>query len=275
MKNIIITGGHGGIGKQISQKFIEQGFSVISVGRNRETFNKAFFKFNSTQVKFYELDISSSSGIDTFYQYLLDNLTSIDCLINAAGAQAPIGPFSSIEFENWSNNVQTNLIGVARILKCVIPFFIKAQRGKIINFSGGGATSSRPNFSAYAVSKIAVVRLTEILSDELKINNVDINAVAPGPINTAMLDEVLMAGELAGEELRVAQDRKICGGISPEKVANLCLFLASEKSNGITGKLISAVWDDYNNPKFINRLKNDKDFCTLRRIDGRNYNKII
>lgn len=155
-----------------------------------------------------------------------------------------------------------------------LPFFKSARGGKIINFSGGGATSSRPNFSAYAVSKTAVVRLTEILAEELSEYNIDVNAVAPGVINTGMLDEIVEAGAKAGEEYKRALERSEEGGDSVEKIVDLCRFLISSESDGISGKLISAIWDDYRNPTFSERLRTDSDFCTLRRIDAINFDQI-
>ena len=160
------------------------------------------------------------------------------------------------------------------MIRGVLPLFKKIGRGKIINFSGGGATSSRPNFSAYAVSKTAVVRLTEILAEELSKYNIDVNVVAPGAINTGMLDEIIEADARAGEEYDKALKRVKEGGDSVEKIVDLCRFLVSSESYGISGKLISAIWDDYRSEPFLERLRRDPDFCTLRRIDAINFDHI-
>lgn len=160
------------------------------------------------------------------------------------------------------------------MIRGAIPLFKKAGKGKIINFSGGGATSSRSNFSAYAVSKTAVVRLTEILAEEFSRYNIDVNAVAPGAINTGMLDEIIEACAKAGEEYKRALERSREGGDPVEKVVELCRFLISPESDGISGKLISAIWDDYKSETFLERLRRDPDFCTLRRIDAINYDRI-
>jgi len=109
--------------------------------------------------------------------------------------------------------------------------------GKIINISGGGATKARPNFSAYSTSKAALVRFTETLAEEVKLFHIDVNAVAPGMMRTAMTDKVLAAGvEAAGvEEYKQAES---CD-TTPERAAKLVAFLASHESDGITGRLIS------------------------------------
>jgi 3-oxoacyl-[acyl-carrier protein] reductase len=142
------------------------------------------------------------------------------------------------------------------------------KRGKIINLSGGGATAPRPNFSAYGAAKAGVVRLTETLADELMSFNIQVNAIAPGAVNTQMLDEVLAAGVEAGAELSAAERRKHEGGTPPSLAAELAVFLASTYSDSLTGKLISAVHDDWRawNEQTMAALSSSA-WLTLRRID--------
>jgi len=151
--------------------------------------------------------------------------------------------------------------------RAVIPYLKENPTGKIINLSGGGATSPMPGMSAYAASKVAVVRFTETLALELKLHNIDVNAVAPGAMNTRLLDDVLNNGQNAvtRQYYQNALKQKESGGTPPSKAAELCVYLASDVSNGVTGKLISAVWDDWDNlHNCLNEL--DSDIYTLRRI---------
>jgi NAD(P)-dependent dehydrogenase (short-subunit alcohol dehydrogenase family) len=150
---------------------------------------------------------------------------------------------------------------------------INIKKGKIINLSGGGSTSPRPNFSAYAVAKTGIVRFTENLAEEVKEFNIDVNAIAPGAINTKMLEDVLHAENLAGIEYDEAVKRKKTGGNNPELAADLICFLASGLSDGITGKLISAPWDPWKENSYQNELRNNKDVAVLRRIDNKNFYK--
>jgi len=148
--------------------------------------------------------------------------------------------------DEWEKNISVNLFGTVHASKEAIPYMQKNHSGAIINFSGGGATASRPNFSAYAVAKIGVVKFTEILADELAPYHIRVNAIAPGAINTKMLEEVLKAGSRAGKkELADAKKRAKEGGASPELAAALVVFLASSASAGLTGRLVSAPWDDW------------------------------
>ena len=138
----------------------------------------------------------------------------------------------------------------------------------MICFSGGGSTSPRPNFSAYGVAKTGVVRLVEMLASEWQGNPPDINAIAPGAIFTKMTEEVLARGEkLAGQkEFESAAKMQRDNSAKLEKVLGLVEFLLSEKSDGISGKLISAPWDPWQNLAALREELMKSDIYTLRRI---------
>ena len=152
--------------------------------------------------------------------------------------------------------------------RALVPHFKKRRYGKIIQISGGGATNPLPNLSAYAASKAAVVRFAETLAEELRAFRIDVNAVAPGALNTRMLDEVLAAGPSAvGQPFYDRMKRQQAEGGTPlEKGAALCGFLASSQSDGITGKLISAVWDPWEELPSRRSDLDGTDLYTLRRI---------
>jgi 3-oxoacyl-[acyl-carrier protein] reductase len=139
--------------------------------------------------------------------------------------------------------------------------------GSIVNLSGGGATSPRPNFSAYATAKAALVRFSENLAREAAPLGVRVNCVAPGALNTDMLRDVLLAGrERAGPEYERALEREKKGGDPPEEAARLVAFLLSDESRAITGRLISAVWDPWRSLMEHEDELRESDLFTLRRI---------
>src|SRR6202158_5282688 len=144
----------------------------------------------------------------------------------------------------------------------------RTGRGKIINLAGGGATSPLPKLSAYAASKAAVVRLTETLAEELGEFSIDVNAIAPGALNTRLVQEILSAGpDAVGKEFyQKSLKQRDFGGVPPEKAARLCVYLASEMSDGITGKLISAQWDPWDILHSFRGQLSKSDIYTLRRI---------
>jgi NAD(P)-dependent dehydrogenase (short-subunit alcohol dehydrogenase family) len=167
------------------------------------------------------------------------------------------------------------LLGVFLPCRVFIPGIKKSGRGKIINLSGGGATGPRPFFSAYAAAKTAVVRVTEILAEELRPFHVDVNAVAPGPLATRLIAEGLAAGpdkmgqKAYDEMLRIAQN----GGESTDLAVELCLFLAGPESDGISGRLISARWDAWKELTAHRDELAASDIYTLRRIVPRDRAK--
>ncbi len=200
----------------------------------------------------------------------------IDILVNNAGIYGPLGSLIDNDLNLWIETININLLGTVRCTKAVLPYMLKERKGKIINFSGGGTGSvATPTISAYSTSKAAVVRFTEIISEEVKDYNIQINSIAPGAVNTRLLDQVLKAGDKVDKKfLENAKKQKEAGGTPPEKVAQLVLYLASDDSDGITGKLISAVWDDYQN--FKNSLDEIKStsIYTLRRVDNLKYKEV-
>ena len=131
-----------------------------------------------------------------------------------------------------------------------------------------------PNFSSYSVSKAGIVRMVETISRELIPHNIDVNAVAPGPVNTNMLDQVLNSNpETVGTEFyNKSQEQKNQGGAGFDKAIELINYLSSSKSDGLTGKIISALWDNYKDwNKNLNQIV-ESDVYTLRRITGRDRN---
>lgn len=268
-KIAIITGGGQGIGKSIACAFLKEGAMVAVAGRKQNTLDTAIEELSSLgSVLGYRADLSSEKDVKYLVAEVLNDLGSVDVLVNNAGIQSPIGKFWETDFEDWSENIRVNLLGTARCTREVLPIMIARKTGKIINLSGGGAASPRPCFSAYGTGKAAIVRFTETLAGEVREYHIDVNAIAPGAVNTRMLEEVLEAGSKAGEkEFSEARQRNEQGGTSPEQAAALAVFLASSESDGLTGRLISAVWDNWRQftPDRIKEIMS-ADLYTLRRV---------
>jgi len=188
----------------------------------------------------------------------------IDVLICAAALQGPIGPFLSAKPRAWNETIETNLIGVANSCRAVLPPMVERRSGKVILISGGGSAYSRPNFTAYGASKTAVVRFAETLAEEVRDFNVQVNTIAPGAAYSHMTDEILHAGEerAGAKEIEDAEKVRITGGVPAEKQIALALFLASERSNHISGKLIH-VNDEW---KRYEQESMRPDLFTLRRV---------
>jgi len=270
-KIAIITGAGGGIGGTIAETFAKEGCSLILIDRAKATLDrvsKELEKYNCESL-LETCDVCSKREVDSAVDAAFKKFSKIDILVNTAGIQGPIGLFANNDINKWIETINVNLNGTALFIKAVLPIMIKQGWGKIINFSGGGAFNPRPNFSAYATSKAAVVRLTETLAEELKEYNIQVNAISPGAVNTKMLAEVLEVGsEAAGAEFyKKAKKQKEEGGDPPQLAADLILFLCSEKSYNLSGKTISAKWDNWRewDKEKISKIMSS-DLYTLKRI---------
>jgi NAD(P)-dependent dehydrogenase (short-subunit alcohol dehydrogenase family) len=264
----IVTGGGRGIGKSIALTFVRNGAHLVLTSRTLSDLEATAAEAGSMgrQAIAMKADLSQRQEVEALVDFVLARFGRIDILVNNAAVQPPIGPLWENEPDEWLRTVLTNLGGVFLCCRAVIPVMIHQGGGKVINLSGGGATSPRPYFSAYAASKAAVVRLTETLAEELKPFNIQVNAIAPGAVYTKMTREILAAGSAAGEralaEARRVQEEKA----TPEAAAKLALFLASQASDGLTGRLISAVWDDWRSlPSRLEEVM-ASELYTLRRI---------
>lgn len=282
-KNILITGASQGLGFELSKKFISIGYDISICSRKINNLKKIRlilqrYKKNAKQkILISKCDVSDEKQVKNFIQRTKKEFKNIDVIINNAGIYGPKGSFEKQDFKKWESAFKINFFGSLFVFKNIIPIFKKQKFGKIIQISGGGATNPLPNFSSYAASKAAIIRFAETLSEELKNYRIDINSVAPGFLPTQFHQEVLKAGPNSVginffnktlKQLNVSDDNF-------KKPLDLCVFLASSKSNGITGKLISANWDRWQIFKtHLMKVKNT-DVFTLRRIVGKDRNLSI
>jgi|WetSurMetagenome_2_1015567.scaffolds.fasta_scaffold09275_2 NAD(P)-dependent dehydrogenase (short-subunit alcohol dehydrogenase family) len=279
-KVAIVTGGTKGFGFAVAQSFVKEGASVIICSRDDKDVQVAIDlllkdKNDISQiVAGCAIDLSSRHGAFVLVDRVIKLFGRIDILVNNAGIQGAKGSVDRVNIDEWISTLEINLISVFKMCHYVIPYMKERKYGKIINLSGGGSTNPRPFVSAYAVSKTAVVRLTETMAAECKDFNIDINSIAPGALNTRILDEMLASRETIGEEeYGKAVKQKMNGGTPLSVGTDLCVFLASNESNGISGKLISAKWDKWKEfPEHIDELMKS-DIYTLKRIIAKDRNK--
>lgn len=270
-KKVLISGASQGLGAVIAKVFVKEGASVVICARDSKQLLVKQAELQSiapAQVKVIAVsaDVSSPSEVDYLLTKIKEGLGDLDVLIANAGIYGPKGCFESNSWDEWSRTIDINLKGSVLQCRAVVPLFKNKKQGKIILISGGGATKPMPNLSAYATSKAGLVRFSETLAKELLPFKIDVNAISPGALNTRMLEEILMTGpEVVGEKFyqQAVQQRK-AGGDPIELAAELCLYLAT--TDGITGKLISAVWDPWQHLHEDYADITDTDIYTLRRI---------
>lgn len=272
-RSTIITGASQGLGLEVAKHFVAEGANVMLCARTPSLLyeaQKMLIEIADSNVKVLAkpTDISDKEQVDALVTEALSTFGTIDVLVANAGIYGPKGPIEEIDWEMWSKTIDINLKGTVLQCRAVLPHFKQQCHGKIIILSGGGATKPMPNLSAYATSKAGVVRFAETLAEEVKAFNIEVNSIAPGALNTQLLDEVLLAGpEKVGQAFYDQSLKQKKSGGTPLSVgASLCTFLASDQGDGITGKLLSAVWDPWQKlPDYLNTL-NDSDIYTLRRI---------
>jgi 3-oxoacyl-[acyl-carrier protein] reductase len=270
-KYSLITGASRGLGAELATALWEAGSNILLVSRKAGSLagllNKLGKRTGQIALSFAH-DLENPESVPDIFDFAKAHFPKLDLLVNNAAIQGPIGPLWKNDWGVWKKTIQVDLLSPAALCRLVAPWMIEQGGGCIINMSGGGATGPRANFSAYATAKAGLVRFSETLAQELHSYNVRVNCIAPGTMNTAMMDEIIRSGQdAAGEkEYGVALNVRRDGEISMRQITDLCLFLASDAAQAITGKLISAVWDDWMIfPDHLEEL-GVSDVYTLRRI---------
>lgn len=275
-KNVFISGGSRGLGFSLCQTFVEAGANVALCGRSQEELTCAtrlLEKQGGTdqRIRSFVVDVSERDQVAKMATEVFDEFGAVDVLICNAGVLGPIGLFLENNLDEWIHGLNVNLLGSIFLVHSFLPQMLEQKHGKIIQISGGGAAGPLPGLTSYASSKAAVIRFIETLGREYSRFGIDINSVAPGMLKTRLLNEMLEAGpERVGADLFQKSVRKSSDeGDSSPQACELIKFLASEESNGISGRLISAEWDNWRVwPNHLQDLQ-DSDLYTLRRIVGR------
>lgn len=269
----IVTGASRGLGLAIARAFVDSGASVCVCAREPGPLESARRELTARtrsgqRVLAVAADVSKADDAARIAAEAFNTFSRIHVLVNNAGVYGPMGPIESIAWDEWVRAIEINLFGSVLMCRAVLPHFKQYRYGKIIQLSGGGATNPLPGISAYAVSKAGIVRFTETLALEVQPFGIDVNAIAPGALNTRLLDQVLDAGpELVGDDFHQrAREQKEAGGTPVETGADLSVYLASAASDGVSGKLISAVWDPWSTLHEHARDLIDSDVYTLRRV---------
>jgi 2-dehydro-3-deoxy-L-rhamnonate dehydrogenase (NAD+) len=274
----IVTGASRGLGLEIARAYVAAGAAVVVTGRDETTLSDAAGTLGAdgARVEAMRADVSVPKDCARVVEAAEDRFGPVTVLVNNAGVYGPMGAIEDVDWGEWTRAIEINLYGPVLMCRAVLPGMRARGYGKIVNLSGGGATAPLPRISAYAAAKAAIVRVTETFAEELRGAGVDVNAIAPGALNTRMLDEVLEAGPAAVGETFYAKalDQRDSGGAGLGRGAALAVFLGSPASDGISGRLLSALWDDWANLPEQRESLMAGDVYTLRRIvpedrDGR------
>ena len=269
----LVTGANQGLGLEIARAYVREGASVLLCARDAVKLEAARQEVAADAgpgqlVDAIPADVSRAADVEALAARAFTRFPQLHILVNNAGVYGPIGPSESVDWDAWVRAIEINLYGSVLPVRAVLPHFKQHKYGKIVQLSGGGATNPLPRLSAYAASKAAVIRFAESLALEVKELGIDVNAIAPGALNTRMMTELIDAGpDAAGHAFheRMVKTQQ-SGGTPLEKGAALAVFLGSAASDGITGRLLSAVWDPWQKLPEYREALDPTDVYTLRRI---------
>ena len=269
----IITGGSQGLGRAIAEAYVDAGASVCICARDGALLEEVRTDLvkragPGQRVEAIAGDVSREADVRRVVDGAITAFSQVHVLVNNAGVYGPMGPIEDIDWAAWVRAIEINLMGSVLPCRALMGHFKAHRYGKVVQLSGGGATQPMANVTAYAASKAAVVRFAESLADEGREFGIDVNSIAPGALKTRLIDEVLAVDPATvGEEFHQKMVAlKASGGTPLERGARLAVFLGSPESDGITGRLLSAVWDPWASlPEHRDELQGT-DLYTLRRI---------
>ena len=272
-RSAIVTGASQGLGLAIARAFAKAGANLIICARDQQAIDAARDDIAGVvaadaRVVATRADVSQEVDVSRLAAEAFASFGRIHILVNNAGVYGPMGSIDQVDWTEWVRAIEINIYGSVLPIRAMLPHFREHRYGKVIQLSGGGATTPLPRITAYAAAKAAIVRLAESVALDVKEEGIDLNSIAPGALNTRMMNELIAAGPEAVGQVFFDRMRKVAeeGGTPLERGAELAVFLASAESDGITGRLLSAPWDPWETlPQHRDDL-DSSDIYTLRRI---------
>jgi 3-oxoacyl-[acyl-carrier protein] reductase len=272
-RSAIVTGASQGLGLAIARAFAAAGANVIICARDRRALDAALDNIgrvaaDGTIVVAIQADVSREEDVRRLIAEAFAAFGRVHILVNNAGVYGPMGSIDQVDWAEWARAIEINIYGSVLPIRAILPHFREHRYGKVIQLSGGGATTPLPRITAYAAAKAAIVRLAESVAVDVKEEGIDVNSIAPGALNTRMMNELIAAGPEAVGQAFFDRMRKVAeeGGTPLERGAALAVFLASAESDGITGRLLSAPWDPWEALQQHRGDLDESDIYTLRRI---------
>lgn len=233
-KVALVTGASRGIGKAIALKLAEHGADVVinyvSSAKGAEEVKEEIIKMGRKAITI-QADVADRSALERLVKETIDNFGKIDILINNAGI-VRYGTITDMRQEDWQDVMNTNITGMFHLCQLVSPYMIEQGYGKIVNLSSLAAVMNLPASYSYTASKAGVAAFTRVLSAELIEKNINVNAIAPGIIETDMMDSL---GDAAEQYRLQIPAKRFC---APEEVAELAYFLCQDISRYIVGQTI-------------------------------------
>lgn len=233
-KVVVITGGTGGIGSITAELFLKQGAKLVIVDRDEQALKSLVKELQPFgQVIGIQADVTKEEDVQRYVRRTIEEFDRIDVFFNNAGVEGRIAPLVEQNIDDFENVMRVNVQGVFLGLKHVIPEMITNGGGSVINTSSVAGFEGSPGLSPYVASKHAVVGLTKTAAMEYASQNIRVNSIHPAPVNTRMMRSI--EDGMGIDQEAMAYNIPLKRYAEPKEIANLVLFLASEKSSFITG----------------------------------------
>ena len=267
----VVTGASRGLGRLCARELAAHGADLLIIARDQTALADVAveikLKCPGRQVTTLGCDLGDSDA-PARVREAADQLGQAEILLNNAAVQGPIGPAWEVPWREFENALRLDFLVPVALCRALIPSMKAIGRGWIVNIAGGGATTPRPMFAAYAAAKTALVRFTETVAMETARDGIRINAVAPGAFVSNMTRAVCSSAENAGDAEATIAKRLLENEdtANAEKAARLVVYLTIGEGRNVTGKLISAVWDRWHCLHRYPEVLAHKDVFTLRRI---------
>ena len=236
-KVALITGGNGGIGYAMAKAMGDAGANIIIAGRNKEknVLSIDNLKKSNINAMAFEVDVDNEISCQNMVDQVVKNFKKIDILVNNAGTNIRKRP-EEYSLKEWTSIINTNLVSMFICSKACYEHFIENKSGKIINIGSMHSLFGAPLGSAYSASKGGVVQLTKSLANTWALNNIQVNAILPGYIDTELTKQARI--DIPELEKRVTERTPAGRWGVPDDLGGIAVFLASEASNYITGTAI-------------------------------------
>ena len=259
-----------GIGLAVAEEVIRAGARVVICARRERPLSEAAAKLAqlpNAQVLAVAGNVAHPEDVERLFD-AAERLGEVRGVVHCAAVLGPIGPVVQAEPCAWFETIRINLLGTLLVAQAACRRMIQRKsKGSVVLLSGGGAGGPFPNYTSYACSKVAVVRLVESLALEVVEHGIRVNCVAPGFVATRMHEQTLAAGEAAGLDYLARTKTELAkGGVPPSVAARTIAFLLSPAAEAITGRFVAATHDHWEQwPEHLAEIRGS-DLFTLRRI---------
>ncbi|MEE9910681.1 MAG: SDR family oxidoreductase [Deltaproteobacteria bacterium] len=266
--NAIIISVSSDIGNEMARRWIARGWQIVGTYRKM---TPAMKTLADEGVCLVNCDLSEDESVQSACQEIQERCREWDVLVLCPGLQDPVGAFDSVDFDAWVMSVRVNFVNQMRIVRELLP---KRNRSNevgpcVLFFAGGGTNSAPVNYSAYTISKIALIKMCELLDEEIRDTRFTI--VGPGWVKTKIHESTVKAGAKAGDNLKRTLDKFSRDEFtSMQDVLDCCDWLIKSPRELVSGRNFSVVSDAWGTDELSEKLVRDPDMYKLRRY-GNNF----